>query len=426
MMTYMALQVRQPIGEFYLTAIPASTLLKVCFSAPHTRHASDESGMVDDAGHQRKMSKHRLASISQYLQTLEATLPGTIILSANCREDGSCMDPMDGNENLRWRVKKMDGNNGLFQLNIPSEEAVAAVVDGQHRLWGFQGAGDVKENFMIPCAVFLDLPTPQQAAIFATINFNQKPVSKSQTYELFGYNLDEEEESSWSPEKLAVFLTRKLGADPESPFVNHIKVAAIDDRVLSDIARASQKEWTISTATIVECILKMITRNAQRERDELHKYPIEKRTRSLLRDLDVDPRYNHVKPVFRDYYLSGDQDIVIYKAIINFFTVVKDVFWKDGLHTPLKKTAGIQALFLIMTEILRKDLLERQDFRRESFAKILSRASELDFNNQFFQESSGKGRSLIVEAFLVALRYKSAREVDNKGLREYLNSVLKD
>ena len=189
-MKFSALQVRQPIGDFYLTAIPASTLLKVCFPVPHTRHSSDEEGNVKDVGNQRKMIKQRLTSIAQYLQTREATLPGTIIIAANCERDGSIVDPMDERSGLRWSISA-DGNLGdVYELDIPSDEPLAAVVDGQHRLWGFKNLDKISEDFVIPCAVFIDLPSPQQASIFATINFNQRPVNKSQTYELFGYNLD--------------------------------------------------------------------------------------------------------------------------------------------------------------------------------------------------------------------------------------------
>lgn len=423
-MKFSALQVRQPIGDFYLTAIPASTLLKVCFPVPHTRHSSDEEGNVKDVGNQRKMIKQRLTSIAQYLQTREATLPGTIIIAANCERDGSIVDPMDERSGLRWSISA-DGNLGdVYELDIPSDQPLAAVVDGQHRLWGFKNLDKISEDFVIPCAVFIDLPSPQQASIFATINFNQRPVNKSQTYELFGYNLDEEPESSWSPEKLAVFFARKLNADPESPFLNHIKVAAIDDRILSELARRSQKDWAVSTATIVECVLKLITRRPQVERDELHKYPLEKRSRELLRALDesLSCRTSSV-PVFRDYYLSGDKDIVIYKTIINFFTVVRDLFWKPDLSSPLKKTAGVQALFLVLSEILSKELYEKRDFRKEAFATILERARDFDFTQQIFHESSAKGRSKIFEAFLFALKFRSLDEVRDTSLQNYLKSM---
>ena len=422
-MKFPALQVHQPIGDFYLTSIPASILLKVCFSVPHTRHSSDENGNVKDVGNQRKIINQRITSISQYLQTREATLPGTIIIAANCNRDGSIVDPMGELSHLRWQIKAGVYGDNVCELFIPSDQPLAAIVDGQHRLGGFTCVGTIAKEFMIPCAVFIDLPTPQQASIFATINFNQRAVSKSQTYELFGYNLDEEPEDSWSPEKLAVFFARKLNADPESPFLNHIKVAAIDDRVLSEIARRSQKDWAVSTATIVGCVLQLITRHPQVERDELHKYPIEKRNRNLLRLLDESSSYRMTVPVFRDYYLSGNKDIVIYKTIVNFFTVVRNLFWEPGVRTPLKKTAGIQALFLVLAEILRKHLYAKKDFRKEAFAELFERARGFDFTQPIFHESSAKGRSIIFEALLFSMQIRSLDEISNATLRAYFEEM---
>ena len=145
-MKFHALQIRQPIGDFYLTAIPASILLKVCFSVPHTRHSSDEEGNVKDVGNQRKMVKQRLTSIAQYLQTREATLPGTIIIAANCERDGSIVDPLDKRSRFRWSISADKNVGNLYELDIPSDQPLAAVVDGQHRLWGFQNLGKVAED----------------------------------------------------------------------------------------------------------------------------------------------------------------------------------------------------------------------------------------------------------------------------------------
>ena len=125
-------------------------------------------------------------------------------------------------------------------------------------------------------------------------------------------------------------------------------------------------------------------------------------------------------PVFREYYLSGDKDIVIYKTIVNFFTVVRELFWATGNPSPFKKTAGIQALFGVLVEILKKDLYAKRDFRKETFAKIMERARGFDFTQQIFQESSAKGRSMIFEALLFVLQIKTLNEINNASLRAYL------
>ncbi|AEF81642.1 DGQHR domain-containing protein [Leadbettera azotonutricia] len=420
MNTFPAIRILQPLGEFYLTAIPAEYLLKICFSHRHIRHDADEKGHVQDEGHQRRLSILRLNEISRYLETQDATLPGTIIIAANCKEDGTILDPNNGEENVkRWIIAPKEGDDReIVRINIPTTDKLGAVVDGQHRLWGFENVSDELKKILLPCAIFIDLPTPQQAAIFATINFNQKPVNKSQSYELFGYNLDDELEASWSPDKLAVFFARKLNIDNESPFKDHIKVAAQDDRVLEEINKLRQKEWSISTATIVEGILLLITKNAKQDRDILHKYPINSRSRKSLSNI----RIHGEPPPFRGIYLAADHDIVIYKTLINFFSAANELFWGKENCGLIRKTAGVQALFRVLRELL-PDQLEKNDLQQVTWISILEKAGKLDFSNITLFESSGRGRKRIQDAILVSIGKMSLGDIMDQDFRKYLENM---
>jgi len=421
MSIYNAIRVLQPLGEFYLTALPAELLLKVCFSHRHVRHEADKTGWVQDEGHQRRLDRKRLKDISEYLQTQEAALPGTIILAANCTEDGEILDTEDEETaKKRWSIQPKDGvGRDVVIINIPTEERLAAVVDGQHRLWGFENLPDELRKTSLPCAIFFDLPTPQQASIFATINFNQKPVSKSQSYELFGYNLDDEPEKSWSPDKLAVFFARKLNVDEASPFRDHIKVAAQDDRVLDGIARERQKEWSVSTATIVEGILMLISKNPKQDRDKLHREPIERRSRKQLIDIHIRGE----QPPFREMYLSEDRDIVIYKTLINYFSAVDEIFWSKKNSGLIRKTAGVQALFRVLKKLLPDQLLKK-DLQQSAWNSILIKAKSLDFSNMQVFESSGRGCKRIQDAILVAIGNKYQSDIKDDSFRSYINSII--
>jgi len=425
MKTFPAIRILQPLGEFYLTALPAEFLLKVCFSHRHIRHDADDTGKVQDEGHQRRLDSKRLSDISRYLQTQDAALPGTIILAANCTPDGTILAPDDETDatRRRWSAEPKDGDDReIVRLQIPTEEKLAAVVDGQHRLWGFEGLSNDLTRISLPCAVFLDLPTPQQAAIFATINFNQKPVSKSQSYELFGYNLDDEPEKSWSPDKLAVFFARKLNVDNMSPFKDHIKVAAQDDRVLAEISKTRQKEWSVSTATIVEGILSLISRNPKHDRDTLHQYPIEQRDRKRLKDAQV--RGN--EPPFRELYLAEDRDIVIYKTLINFFNAANEIFWANlpcDSKSLIRKTAGIQALFRVLKELLPTQL-DAKDLQQTAWNSVLEKAGALDFSNIHVFESSGRGRKRIQDAILASIGRKELGDITDSDFRAYLENII--
>lgn len=416
-MKFVAIPIHHPIGVFYLTAIPASLLLKVCYSLQHTRVESREDGFVVDRGHQRRLDSRRISAISRYLETQDAALPGTIILAANTTEEGVSADTEGSDSAARWYIEDRNDDNTV-DLVVPSLRKMAAIVDGQHRLNGFSDTSSSVQEMILPCAIFLDLPTAQQASIFATINFNQKPVSKSQTYELFGYNLEDEPEYSWSPDKLAVNFTRRLNVDESSPFRGHIKVAAIDDRVLDEVSRKVSQPWLISTATVVEGIMSLITNDQKRDRDVLNRYEVGSRSRELLSGEHKPPM-----PPFWDLYLAGDRDIVIYKAILNYFSVVNLLFWSAETNDVLHKTAGIQALFRVL-KLLLPQQINCKDLSKEAWEKLLRPAQCLDFSDEYFKETSGKGRSKIQDAFAVVLGLKSVAEVRDEGFRMRLVQMI--
>ena len=424
--SFYAIRILQPLGEFYLTSLPAELLLKVCFTHRHTRTEADDSGRVHDEGHQRRLDQNRLRDISRYLQTQDATLPGTIILAANCTPDGDILDTEDDDSyKKRWSINPNDNLSGeMVKIKIPTDKKLAAVVDGQHRLWGFENLSDDLKKTSLPCAIFIDLPTPQQAAVFATINFNQKPVSKSHSYELFGYNLDDEPVRSWSPDKMAVFFTRKLNVDKESPFKDHIKVAPQDDRILEDITKISQKEWSVSTATIVEGILALVSNSPKQDRDALYIYPIDKRSRKCLISTNTPVNV----PPFREMYLAENRDIVIYKTIINFFSAASKLFWTKLLpnnKSLIRKTAGVQALFQVLKELLPVQM-KKKDFQQSIWETALEKAAVFDFSNINIFESSGRGRARIRDAILVAIGSKESIEIKDKAFRDYIQKQISE
>lgn len=414
---FIAIKISQPIGTFYLTALSAQLLLKVGFSNKLT--IGDDNKYT---GNQRRLDKNRIKDIANYLYSQDAVMPGSIILAANCTQDGIILSPNDAdNDSKRWRIDSFDGRDDIVFITIPTDDKLAAIVDGQHRLEGFRDLPVDLQTMNLPCAIFFDLPTPQQAAIFATINFNQKPVSKSQSYELFGYNLEEEDEIAWSPDKLAIFLTRKLNNSEGSPFQHHIKVMAQDDRTDAKAIKEILKEWKISTATIVEGILSLITNNAKNDRNALHAIPIEKRRRSALKE-DITGE----NPPFRSLYISGNHDIVIFKTVINYFNAVQNIFWANlstNSNSLIRKTAGIQALFYVLKKLL-PEQLEKTDLRQEAWETLLEGARQLKLNDSMFTESSAKGKGRIQDAILVAIGKKNISELRDNELRVYLETNL--
>jgi DGQHR domain-containing protein len=224
----------------------------------------------------------------------------------------------------------------------------------------------------------MDLPHAYPAYLFATININQRKVDKSLAYEQFGYNLDEESNRGWSPDKLSVYLTRKLNLDPSSPLHGHIKIAPI----YGDDLLPQTGGWQVSTAAIVEGIMKLIASSPTRDRDLLHKQTQTLRSRESLPD-DSAP--------LRDVYRSS-RDEELFTLLRDYFSKVADILWiSANERSYARKTVGIQALFDILRMLAAKKSIAEIPAAAE---QILKGSSKVDFSDAVFQ-ASGKGRVLV-------------------------------
>ena len=379
-----ALRLEQPVGVFYATSIPAARLLDLCFT--DRLRAIPSGDGYELQGSQRELVDRRLRAIARYINTREAAFPNSVILAANCRRDNG---KIEADEELRWRIEPADEDKYL-SLVIPTDTPLAAIIDGQHRLFGFTRAELERQSMPVLCSIFLDLPRPFQAYLFATINSTQKPVDRSQTYELFGYNVENEPEDEWSPDKLAVFLARKLNTDPNSPFFGRILVGAQNDIVLSRAEARAAGRWMVSMATMVDGIVRLISTSPKEDADLLRTAKgSDRRKLAAKRPGDRAP--------LRQLYLET-LDKVLYVAVVNFFSSVfylaERDFRENGRESFLTKTVGVQALYDVLRE-LSATALEDKDFSRNMFIGKLRPLADIDFTYEGFQQASGQGRSLI-------------------------------
>jgi DNA phosphorothioation-associated DGQHR protein 1 len=393
------LVVTQPFGEFLVVSIPASLLLDVAYSDRLTAERRPD-GSYSLGGSQRARAERRLTQIGQYIDTPSAAFPNAIILAANYREEDGLIEE---EENRKWSLS-IDDDGLAGKLQIPTRAKLAPIIDGQHRLFGFNYAKEqARLDMPLLCAIFFDLPKPFQAFLFATINANQRPVSKSLTYELFGYNVEDESPGKWTPEKLAVFLSRKLGAETDSPFCNHIIIAAENDFAprMADVRR--EHGWAVSIATVVEGIVKLISKNPKRDASTMGgNLSYLGKDRSALQQIsDSSP--------LRRLYLSGSDDR-LYTGIRNFFAAADKTLWmraRPGSY--IRKTVGIQALFDLARRVM-KDMADKKDFRTAEFERTLQFAARVDFADSFFQ-TSGTGRQRIRNCLELSLGFKTLNEI---------------
>ncbi|MFA0471870.1 DGQHR domain-containing protein [Vibrio sp. 10N.222.51.E8] len=388
-----AIKITQPLGTFYVFKMEADDLNKVSYSS---RAKYKKSGFLNNvfspiSGTQRKLVDERGTEISRYIDSVECALPNSIVLGANISEDGSLIENKD-----EWYVEEDDFGNCI--LVIPTERELASIIDGQHRLAGC--IASERKNIELLCAVYLDLPLPYQAYLFASINANQKKVSKSLAYELYGFGSDEEERIQWSPEKLAVSIARKLNFDSSSN---------IKGKIILGAQIADEKKGYISLASMVESILQLVTSNPKKDRDVILNYR-NKSGRASLKP--------NAKIPLRGFYILG-KDEEIENIIFNFINYIFDVKFYDK-SSYLYKTIGIEALFNLLKKYL---AINNNVFKVDDFNTFCSPIWTIDFSVDFFT-ASGIGKSRVSNALLLSTGIKDVKDVKNKNDAQTLKAIL--
>lgn len=145
---------------FVLTAVPAGLLTNISYAA--VRHRDDEEGAV-----QRVLNQSRIAGVKAFALH-GGDFPASIVLNWVSQQ------PLIRDRNT---------------IEIPDERRSAQIIDGQHRVAGIEEAiRDRPEtaDYLIPIAIYEGLDTVQCANIFLSINTEQRPVSRSLVYDLYG------------------------------------------------------------------------------------------------------------------------------------------------------------------------------------------------------------------------------------------------
>lgn len=382
-----ALRVKQNLGVFYVASISAKLLCNVAFSV--------KAQYLNESlkGTQRKITEERTSLISEYINSPRCTFPNSIILGANFDSDGEFID----DDHIRWSVGNTN-NKGIkeYHLLIPSIEKAASIIDGQHRLEGFKkyfNSHEDAEDMNLLCSIYFDIPASVQAEIFATINYNQKPVDKSLAYQLFGYSLDEKSSDEWEPDNLALYISRILDSEESSPLYGMIKSGAEE----GEIERRSRAEFHISTAAAVQGIASLFSSNQVKDRYKINEKSIFKKGRAKLKG-------TRSSAPLREQYIEGN-DRVIYDIIFNFFSAAMDtLILPSKPMSKMRSTIGVMALFDILKHVLTcQDSLKAS---KEYFLHVLERSASIDFEDYYFS-AAGVGKGRIKNALLLTLNIDS-------------------
>lgn len=319
-LSYSCIAISQPIGEFYLTAIPAEVLLSVV-TVKERRLTRNDDGV------QRKLNQKRVSEIAMYATDPDATFPTPIILACT-------------SEKIFIEKNSLGFDPGTI---------IGEVIDGQHRVLGLVEAhkndAGILSRFVLPVVVMLDLEPYEKAYVFSTINSKQTPVPRSLIYDLFDLS------ETRSPYKTCHEIARTLNGSESSPFFCGLKMLG---------TRVQETEY-LTQGSFVGNLVKLISKKPQA--DEI----------SVKSGLSPSP--DETLP-FRKYWLM-DKDEVIVRILENYFGAIRDQFPEQWNYPTadryiLRKTVGFAGLLLALQAIW-PEVTAAGKADREFFAKIAAR-----------------------------------------------------
>jgi DGQHR domain-containing protein len=348
-----AIRVSQPIGDFYIGVIEASALVAISYA-----DVRDMERTLDKyLGIQRRLSERRKNEIAEYVKTSDATFPTSVLLAV--RGDVASWSEEDGILTLRQTESVPFGRIGK-------------ILDGQHRVAGLRDY--TGPTFEVPVSIFVDADIADQANIFATVNLAQTKVNKSLVYDLFDY------QKARSPQKTAHDIAVAFDEHVDGPFYRRIKRLGY--------ATAGRPKEMLTQATVVEELMKLITRDKTKDRDLLLNG----------KSLPIPDSAELRKHPFRKLFID-ENDLAIARCVHNFFIAVREKWpeaWRGHRQGQiLPKTNGFKALM----SFLRRAYLEivGADIGRvvtvDEYRTLLERVelSDADFTvDRFAPGSSGQ------------------------------------
>jgi len=316
--SFPCLKLSQPVGDFFVGVIDHKALTEI--SSFDVRRVLQEDRDVERyLGIQRPLNDTRVRDLQKYVNFYDATFPTSIIIAVDA--DSASFSEERREMTLSNVIRDTRENSILFRH-------IARVLDGQHRIAGLSDYNG--PEFDLNVTIFVGIDIAQQAQIFSTVNLEQTKVNKSLAYDLF------ELSASRSPQKTCHNVVVALDQDPTSPFYHRIKRLGT--------ATAGRIGETLTQATFVESLLRLISTDPRQDRDNLlRRRPIPLATEQELTQLPL-----------RNLFLKND-DLSIAKIIWSYFEAVRNR-WPTAWASSdrgyiLNRTNGFRALMRVFRPI---------------------------------------------------------------------------
>jgi len=203
-----AIEGRMGGKTYYMFSLEPHLLLKLGFVLHRTR--ANEAEMPT---YQRLLVPSRLSGISKFIEK-GGYFPNSAII--NFSERGAKRE-------FQAHSRLTDSSSRTGVLKIPNCYAIAYIIDGQHRIYGYADS-PYKDTNTIPVVAFVGLDPSEQLELFMDINQNQKAVSPTLRITL-------EEDLYWNAARLDSRLKalrssiiRQLGGDQSGPLYGKISL----------------------------------------------------------------------------------------------------------------------------------------------------------------------------------------------------------
>ena len=340
-----AIKIKQNDLEMFIFGAYPSTLLKIGYVS---RRASGRP-----EAYQRILNKDRISKIAEFISSKDALLPNAIIIA------------FDNQKEIQDEINYVGG-----KLTFPRSYCSAWIIDGQHRVFGCLNTkyedvnpDDPVEEFKLPVVAFKSLDEILQNRTFVSINYNQKKIDPTLLCDLASAVPDIKNELTWP--SLLVAELNKI-----DPLKDCVKISELDKGrpiSLSSFARYGLLEGLLG-----------FDKKAQEYKGVLHAYAAfdnkallksEINEKAFKKQLDLLKRY------FKGVY-ENTQDADPAKNP-----------WINTKDYSLLKPAGINALLLVLSRIMKKYQQANLDFN--TYLKPLRK---VNFKRNYIAKQGGGWR----------------------------------
>lgn len=330
---YPCLETKQPGGSLYTIVMSGKNL--VSKSAVLARALSGD-------GIQRVRSPARCRRIARFYAMEDCVLPGNIIGTVD-----------------KTHVQIKDG------CAYFSPDFVNEVIDGQHRLWGFDPEFNEKDvDFDVLLTFLISAGLETKAKLFYKINHEQKKINPSLAYDLLVVMGDKEMQG-----EVARIVT-KLNEEEDSPFKDVVKIQ-------------EKSEGMISMASMAHKI------------------------EQFLRG-----------PTGKRFFKSKEEinSKALYEIMKNYFTAIRELFpnqWVDP-ECVLLKTLGYGAFMELLPEVITEHTSKngRTIPSTEQMKKILKPLESFDFDDAEVTSLGGeKGQKYLASLLSDEIGFSGFEEV---------------